>query len=265
MGNIKTNKLIKRTLYTLGLFCISLLLVMSINRKSEGIVRGHIVHIKPIKGDRNLITQEEVDVIYKKYLGFNILEANIKDLNLRELEERIKSDKRVKKVEVFVDADDNINTWIIQRQPIIRIVDTKDFSYYLDEEGNDIPTKRGLAVRVPIATGYIDLYRKELILDEKETSLKNVYECAQYIMNDGFLSQFIEQIYVNSDRDIELIPKIGKQYIIIGDATNLDKKFNKIKTFYKDGMPTVGWSKYKAINLKYDDDDKNKGLIYGIM
>jgi cell division protein FtsQ len=56
-----------------------------------------------------------------------------------------------------------------------------------------------------------------------------------------------------------LIPKIGKHYIILGDAKNLERKFDDIKTLYKDGMPTVGWSKYKGINMKYD------GVIYGIM
>jgi cell division protein FtsQ len=208
--NLNISSLARRIMYTIGLLGIGILLMFSIKRKSEGKVRDHIVHIKPIKGDRNLIEPEEINQIYKKYLGFSVLDANIKDLDTRDLEERLKVDKRIKKVEVFVDAHDNLNTWIIQRQPIVRIIDTKDFSYYLDEEGKDIPTRRGLAIRVPIATGYIDLYREELISDEKKSALQNVYSCANEIMKDEFLSQFIEQIHVNSERDIELIPKIGK-------------------------------------------------------
>lgn len=78
-------------------------------------------------------------------------------------------------------------------------------------------------------------------------------------MQDDFLHKFIEQIHVNSDRDIELIPKVGSQYIILGDAQNLDKKFKDIKTIYKDGLPSIGWSKYKAINVKFD------GVRFGIM
>lgn len=257
--NINISQLTRKVIYNLGLLGIGILLIFSIKRKSEGKVRDHIVHIKPIKGDRNLIEAEEVNLIYKKYLGFNVLDANIKDLDTRDLEERLKVDKRIKKVEVFVDAHNNLNTWIIQRQPIVRIIDTKDFSYYLDEEGKDIPTRRGLAIRVPIATGYIDLYREELITDEKKSALQNVYTIAREIMKDEFLSQFIEQINVNSERDLELIPKIGKQFINLGDAENLEKKFSSLKTLYKDGLPTVGWSKYKEISLKYDE------VIYGIM
>jgi cell division protein FtsQ len=257
--SVKLNSLAKRILYTLGLLGISILLILSVKRKAEGKVKEHLVHIKPIKGERNLIEEEEVNYIYSKYLGFGVLDADIKDLDTKELEERLKADKRIKKVEVFIDAHNNLNTWIIQRQPVVRVVDSKEFSYYIDEEGNDIPTKRGLAIRVPVATGYIDLYRIELINSEKNTALQNVFKCAQFIMQDEFLNKFIEQIHVNSERDIELIPKVGKQYIILGDAQNLEKKFQDIKTIYKDGLPTVGWTKYKGINVKYD------GVIYGIM
>lgn len=257
--SIRINALAKRILYTIGIMGIGILLIMSVKRKSEGKVREHLVHIKPIKGERNLIEESEVNFIYKKFLGFGVLDANIRDLDTKELEERLQADKRIKKVEVFIDAHNNLNTWIIQRQPVVRIVDTKEFSYYIDEEGNDIPTKRGLAIRVPVATGYIDLYRNELINSEKATALQNVYKCAQFIMQDDFLHKFIEQIHVNSDRDIELIPKVGSQYIILGDAQNLDKKFKDIKTIYKDGLPSIGWSKYKAINVKFD------GVRFGIM
>ena len=256
---INLSKMTIRVLYTFGLLLIGALWILSIQRKSDGKVRDHIVHIKPIKGDRNLIEAEEVNIIYKKFLGFSVLDANIKDLDTRELEERLKADKRIKKVEVFVDAHNNLNTWIIQRQPIVRIIDSRDFSYYLDEEGKDIPAQRGLAVRVPIATGYIDIYREELITDEKKSALQNVFTCANAIMKDEFLSQFIEQIHVNAERDIELIPKIGKQYITLGDAQNLDKKFKDIKSIYKNGMPTVNWSKYKEISVKYE------GVAFGVM
>ncbi|HMP30918.1 MAG TPA: hypothetical protein PKD85_15030, partial [Saprospiraceae bacterium] len=95
--------------------------------------------------------------------------------------------------------------------------------------------------------------------DEKKSALQNVFTCANAIMKDEFLSQFIEQIHVNAERDIELIPKIGKQYITLGDAQNLDKKFKDIKSIYKNGMPTVNWSKYKEISVKYE------GVAFGVM
>jgi cell division protein FtsQ len=259
MNKIINNTTMRKSLYTIGLIAIALLLMMSVHRKSQAKVEGFEVVIKPIKGDRDLIEVKDIEQICKKFLGFDVREAIIKDLNIQEIESELKQDKRIKKVEVFIDAHHKLKIWVIQRQPIIRIIDNKDFSYYLDEEGKDIPVRKGVAVRVPLATGFIDLYSKERILSEKPTALQNVYNCAKYITQDEFLQKLIEQIEVTPEKDLVLIPKIGRQYIIIGDAKNLEKKFTNLKTMYKEGMQTVGWKKYKGINLKYD------GVLYGIM
>jgi cell division protein FtsQ len=259
MKDIIKNKTVKKAIYTLGLCGIAMLLMMSVHRKSQSRVAGFDVIIKPIKGDRDLISIKEVEQKCKKFLGFEVRDANIKDLNTSEIEAELRADKRIKKVEVFLDAHHRLKIWVIQRQPIIRILDSKEFSYYLDEEGYDVPVKRGTAVRVPLATGFIDLYARERIIGEKPTAIQNVYRCAKYIMEDEFLQKLIEQIEVTPEKDIVLIPKIGRQYIIIGDAQNLDKKFDNLKIMYKEGMQTVGWTKYKGINLKYD------GVLYGIM
>ncbi|MBL0100570.1 MAG: hypothetical protein IPP49_11445 [Saprospiraceae bacterium] len=31
----------------------------------------------------------------------------------------------------------------------------------------------------------------------------------------------------------------------------MEAKFNKLKIFYRDGLPKLGWSRYKTLNLKY--------------
>lgn len=248
-----------KILWSMALVGIAMLLVMSVHRKSQAHVKSLDVHIKPIKGEHNLIDEKEIGVVFKKFLGYDVLEANIKDLDLKELEELIVADKRVKRAEVFVDAHNHLSVWIVQRQPVVRVVDSKTFSYYIDEEGNDIPTRKGLAVRVPLATGNIDLYDLDKINSDKKSSLKNVYTVAKYIMADEFLKALIEQIDVNDNKDLVLIPKIGRQYILFGDSENLETKFNSLKAMYKNGLPTVGWTKYKGINVKYN------GVLYGIM
>jgi cell division protein FtsQ len=56
---------------------------------------------------------------------------------------------------------------------------------------------------------------------------------------------------VNSDREIELIPRVGNQRILIGNADSLDVKLNNLQAFYKQVLPKVGWDTYKVINVKY--------------
>jgi len=253
----KMKRMKKNVLWTLGLAGIFMLLVMSINRKQSSTITKLVVIIKPIKGDKNLINDAEVVLNLRKFLGYDIRSAKINDINTIELENLIKSDQRVKSAEVYLDSKNRLNVWIIQRQPVVRIVDDRNVSYYIDDEGAKISTRRGQAVRVPVATGYIDLYDEAVFKSDKKSVLKEVYKTAKLIMEDDFASALIEQIDVDTNKDISLIPKIGRQRIIIGNADDLPYKLNSLKTMYKEGIPMVGWQKYRGINLKY------KGQVIG--
>jgi cell division protein FtsQ len=193
-----------------------------------------------------------------KFTGFNVNNANIKDLDVRGIERIIKSDKRVKKAEVFVDGKDKLNVWIVQKQPIVRVMDSSNKSYYLDEEGEKIPTVEKSAIRVPLATGNIDLYHEDLFRQNKCNKLNEVYAVSKYIFNDSLLSAMIEQIDVNENKDITLIPKIGRHEIIIGDSTYLQEKFDNLKVMYKDGLSREGWRKYNVLKLNY------RGQVVGV-
>ena len=76
---------------------------------------------------------------------------------------------------------------------------------------------------------------------------------ARYINKDDFWSAQIEQLYVNENGDIELIPRVGNQKIIFGDATQMKEKFNKLFILYTKGFDKTGWNNYSAINLKFND------------
>jgi cell division protein FtsQ len=56
---------------------------------------------------------------------------------------------------------------------------------------------------------------------------------------------------VNEQHEIELIPRVGNQRILLGNADSLNTKFKNLLAFYKQALPQVGWVAYKAINIKY--------------
>lgn len=84
-----------------------------------------------------------------------------------------------------------------------------------------------------------------------ELALYKVWKLASYIRQNIFLSAQIDQIIVTENLEIELIPLIGEQLIILGDIDNLEIKFQNLETLYTQGFQMVGWDKYKTINLKY--------------
>jgi cell division protein FtsQ len=56
---------------------------------------------------------------------------------------------------------------------------------------------------------------------------------------------------VNQDHEIELIPRVGNNRILLGNADDLEAKFHNLMVFYKQAIPQVGWDRYKIINIKY--------------
>jgi cell division protein FtsQ len=80
---------------------------------------------------------------------------------------------------------------------------------------------------------------------------KDLFKTAKFISDDKLWSDQIVQIYVNDNKDIELIPRIGDQKIIFGDGNLIEEKFRNLYIFYKKALPTVGWKTYSTINLKY--------------
>ena len=148
---------------------------------------------------------------------------------------------------------------IQQRRPVIRILTSADESYYIDEEATLMPLSENYTVKVLVANGNITesygRFYKKKIADTtltKKSILDELYAMANYINRDEFWKAQITQIYVNEDREIEIVPLVGDQKIIFGDTTAMDEKFKKLKIFYKEGMNTIDcWNKYATINLKY--------------
>jgi cell division protein FtsQ len=75
----------------------------------------------------------------------------------------------------------------------------------------------------------------------------------KYIDDNDFWSAQIDQIYVDSNNDIDLIPRVGNQLIHIGTTENIEGKLKNLAAFYDKVLPEVGWNKYSVINLEYKD------------
>ncbi|MFD2147833.1 hypothetical protein [Mucilaginibacter antarcticus] len=72
-----------------------------------------------------------------------------------------------------------------------------------------------------------------------------------YITADSLWNAQISQVYVNQKHEIELIPRVGNQRILLGTADSIDVKFHNLLAFYKQALPQVGWDAYKQINITY--------------
>jgi cell division protein FtsQ len=74
-----------------------------------------------------------------------------------------------------------------------------------------------------------------------------------HIEDDSFWSAQIDQIHVDGNSEINLIPRVGNHLVHLGTIENVEDKLRNLGAFYEKVLPEVGWNKYRIINLEYKD------------
>ncbi len=224
--------------------------------QNESVCKNVLVNINKNNNDELYVTENEIYSLLKNSED-SIVGKNLNKINFEKYEARIKTNPYVAEAEIFSSFGGNLEVNIIQKQALLRIINSRGENFYITTNGEIIPVKTGVSSRVIVANGNIKRkYSKPYqIFDSKnnkaESVLLKLYKLAKYIRSDKFLNATIEQIYVNNPNEFELIPKTGKHFIVFGDTNNMKKKFDNLIVFYKDGLKKVGWEKYKKVNLKY--------------
>ncbi|QLH34173.1 MAG: hypothetical protein HWD62_18835 [Cyclobacteriaceae bacterium] len=73
-----------------------------------------------------------------------------------------------------------------------------------------------------------------------------------FIQHDKFWKAQVAQLDMNSRGEITILPQVTGQLVEFGSAVDFENKFRKLMIFYKEILPTRGWTRYKRINLEYD-------------
>jgi cell division protein FtsQ len=221
------------------------------NRK----ISGMEIKITPDTGVYFFSTQE-ISNLVTKWSG-NPLGKSMDDLQLSPIESGLKRLPYVANSQVYVAMDGKLKIKVDQRYPILRVVNTKGETFFLDSTVKKIPFKGYKMPDVLIASGNIQ--ESASIPDTvKSAVLKDLLIVALYVHNHPFWNTAFEQCYVDNLGDLILVPRTGNHSIVIGTADNMNEKMENLRIFYDRALKNIGWEKYQTINLKY------KGQIIGV-
>lgn len=216
------------------------------------------VNIEIDTRDENFFVEEKDIIELAREKGHILYGEDAGSLDVYELEKAVNNHPSVQRAEVFQAISGDVTVRVTQRRPIVRVINWKGESFYIDDKGKLMPLSKNFTARVPVATGnifenYAAFYPYDLddINDSvlKKTSLSGIYHLAKYVDTSEFWKAQIEQINIGDD--IELIPKVGNHVIVFGDTSDVHEKFNKLKIFYREGLNKIGWNKYSVINLNF--------------
>jgi len=208
--------------------------------------------------DYHFVTKKQLwNMVYGS--SGKVLGNELKNISVVEIENRIKVMRELKKAEVYISVDGMVHVYADQRNPVMRVMPNNGGDFFIDEDGVVIRKRNLYNPRMHIIGGNINISSAMLsgtsVLDTsiKNSILKDIYYLVDYINDDDFWSAQIDQIYVDSNDEINLIPRVGNQLIHLGTAENFEGKLRNLEAFYSEVLPEVGWNKYSMINLEFKD------------
>lgn len=242
---------IRRLIWLGMILLVAGIIISAIESQKSSTSKEVLINIAPLKNGNSLITTKDILLTIERSFGYNLEGMPIVGLNVERIERVLEADAFILEATVYLDSQNRVHIDVLQREPLLRIIDKNGFNYYLDEAGVKIDLSKHFSARVLTVTGNIPPYSNDFLTRRKKNTLNDIFLLAKAILKDEFLTAQIEQIYVNSLGEIILIPMIGNHKILLGTCEDIAEKLERLKIFYKDGIPYEGWHKYASVSLKY--------------
>jgi cell division protein FtsQ len=172
--------------------------------------------------------------------NLNPVGKEFSDISLEALEKALEENKLIKEVESYKTVGGVIKVKVYQRTPVLRVI-SENGNYYIDSERERMPVPPNFAAYVPLVTGKIS----------EEYAKHELYDFVLFLQKNKYWNSQIEQIHIDSNLDVELMPRKGNHHIILGKIEDYKENLDKLKLFYDKGLDKVGWNRYSVINLKY--------------
>lgn len=196
---------------------------------------------------------DEKDVLKLMRLNTeNLRGASLSKLNFSEIEARIRQSPYVSDAELYSDLKGNIMVNVSLRRPLARIVQSDGPDAYIGEDGTIMPVSEKFHSRVVLVSGgFVPRFLKLDKVQEIEEG-KQLMEMLNTIHEDAFWNAQVAQIDVDQKGKTVLYSQVGDETVEFGMLLDLERKFRKLKIFYKEIIPRVGWNRYDRINVEYE-------------
>ena len=189
--------------------------------------------------EKHFISESDLVALLKK-AQLDPRKQPMKSINTELIEKELLKNEMISDIQAYKTPSGIIKLEVTQKMPILRILSAHG-NYYVDNQGTTMPISSRYVAHVPVVSGYV----------EKSFAVSDLYKFALFLQENEFWNDQIEQIYVHSDQEVELVPRVGSHRIMLGALEGFEEKLEHLKLFYEQAIPKMGWEKYSMINLKY--------------
>lgn len=238
--------------FTTAVFVLMTYIYINHQKQQLGSIEITIIR----SGERGFITKEDIQNKVEQIDSIRYKKLN--EIRLGQLERSILKNPFVEFTDAFINIEGNLVIHVKEVVPIMRVFNRKGGSFYMDERGYLIPLCDTYTPRLMVVNGYFNVSDKFIhhahISDSaySGTYLPEAFELVKMLDTQPFLHAQINQVYLNSKDEFDLVPLLGNHIIQFGKMDhNAAEKLNNLVVFYKQALLKEGWDNYETINLKY--------------
>lgn len=183
--------------------------------------------------------------VVKKMLSKRLLYPEhkpMKDVVLIDIEQCLMADPFIEKAVATITPGNNVQIYVAQRLPLLRILADNGDDYYIDDKGYRMAA-RGYEADLAVVTGHVS----------EELAKKKLTQFGLLLRDDPFWNAQVAQIHVYPNLDVDLVMRVGSQVVHLGKPEHVEKKLRNLRAFLEKVLPSVGWHKYKEISVAYEN------------
>lgn len=205
-------------------------------------IRKVNIFIEPNSTGQPFVTQNGLRTEIK---SLPEIETPVSQVDISAIEQEINEIVNVEKAQIELTSGGDFNVFVTPMIPVARVFNSNGFSYYINREGKKLTADARYHIDVPIITGRID---------DNVLSTLDILPVINYVSLDPLWNSLTTAFKVNENHDLLLIPSIKGHVVNLGNPleNNLDDKFARLLTIYREVLPRKGWQFYDTISVKFN-------------
>lgn len=248
---MNTKATIQKILFIIFWICIGggmlTLLIAAIGKKKKEVCSNYSISIKS-PNENHFVDEQTITTLLKAALGTEVKGRKINEIDLDQLEQLLRDNIWISDAEMWFDNQSVLRVSVIERDPVARIFTTDGDSYYIDSSLVRLPLSEKVSAKLPVFTSFPG---QETLAKKDSSLLLDVKNMAMYILKDSFLMSQVSQIDIVNGENFEMIPLVGDHLVKLGDGKNIDRKFKRLMTFYKQVLSKSGFNAYRIVDVQY--------------
>ena len=228
------------------------LLLAAIGRKKKELCSDYEV---TIKGTQNNFFVDKKDIVKLLTAACDgeIKGQHLTEIKMRKLEELLEDNEWIQRAELWFDNKNILKVIVTEREPIARIFTTAGNSFYIDSSTKKMRLSDKMSARVPVFTGFPE---KKLWTGNDSALAHDIKTIALYVQQNNFWNSQVSQLDITNCGyncwQFEMVPLVGNHTVRLGNAENIEEKFNRLFTFYKQVLSKTGFDKYPVLDVEFD-------------